>query len=368
MGISTANSTGQDDRLNNLLTCLERAEKAHGGRRRAGIEKDGRLSALCRDFPLAGAPNNVGSRKGDDQRQPTTLQPGIPDDVDLERIRTAIHGLHDEHHVSHLPRATQLPPIPGLAPVGSHRAVPTRVSIDLDKLIPTPTWRRPGRTFSAGTAFLVAGTIAAAWASYFVFTSWPPAMDFAEAPSLASSETRLVPLSPLPQAVLPSTRLQGLTAVSEAAPEPQLAMLSDDKPTENGIEARSPRTLPPTEYKATTGETRAMPGSNSVHQTSPRSGADALLDGQDTKPLIERERLVYPASVQVSTCFPSASAVRQEYPEAWPSWTLRAAGHEGTKCWHAVAHATAHDHRGEAIAKKETVGTMEKLGTSGETK
>ena len=144
MGISTANSTGQDDRLNNLLTCLERAEKAHGGRRRAGIEKDGRLSALCRDFPLAGAPNNVGSRKGDDQRQPTTLQPGMPDDVDLERIRTAIHGLHDEHHVSHLPRATQLPPIPGLAPVGSHRAVTTRVSIDLDKLIPTPTWRRPG--------------------------------------------------------------------------------------------------------------------------------------------------------------------------------------------------------------------------------
>jgi hypothetical protein len=85
---------------------------------------------------------------------------------------------------------------------------------------------------------------------------------------------------------------------------------------------------------AYTEEISGMPGSSSVHQASPKSGADAALDVQDTKPLIERERLVYPAGVQVSTCFPSASAVRQEHPEAWPSWTLRATGHEGTKCWY----------------------------------
>jgi hypothetical protein len=35
-----------------------------------------------------------------------------------------------------------------------------------------------------------------------------------------------------------------------------------------------------------------------------------------------------------STCYASASAVRQDHPEAWPSWTLRALGHEGTKCWY----------------------------------
>jgi hypothetical protein len=45
-----------------------------------------------------------------------------------------------------------------------------------------------------------------------------------------------------------------------------------------------------------------------------------------------------------STCFASASAVRQDYPEAWPSWTLRALGHEGTKCWYPTTRTLAHDH------------------------
>jgi hypothetical protein len=45
-----------------------------------------------------------------------------------------------------------------------------------------------------------------------------------------------------------------------------------------------------------------------------------------------------------STCFASASAVRQDHPEAWPSWTLRAPGHEGTKCWYPTARTLAHDH------------------------
>src|ERR1700680_3304023 len=56
--------------------------------------------------------------------------------------------------------------------------------------------------------------------------------------------------------------------------------------------------------------------------------------------------------LQVSTCFPSASAVRKDHPEAWPSWTWRAPGHEGTKCWYAATRATAHGHRGETAAKK----------------
>jgi hypothetical protein len=45
-----------------------------------------------------------------------------------------------------------------------------------------------------------------------------------------------------------------------------------------------------------------------------------------------------------STCFASASAVRQDHPEAWPSWTLRARGHEGTKCWYPTTRTLAHDH------------------------
>src|SRR5580704_14319849 len=113
MGISSANSTGQDDPLNNLLRCLERAEKAHNERRRTAMEKDGRLSALYRDVPVGDAPNKLSSRTCDDHPQlATALQPWISGDDDHEGLRTAICGLHDEHQVRHLPRASQLPSIP----------------------------------------------------------------------------------------------------------------------------------------------------------------------------------------------------------------------------------------------------------------
>jgi hypothetical protein len=44
-------------------------------------------------------------------------------------------------------------------------------------------------------------------------------------------------------------------------------------------------------------------------------------------------------------CLPSAEAVKQEDPTAWPSWTLRAPGFEGKKCWYSSTRAGAHDHQ-----------------------
>jgi hypothetical protein len=35
-----------------------------------------------------------------------------------------------------------------------------------------------------------------------------------------------------------------------------------------------------------------------------------------------------------SQCLSSPEAVRQEYPGAWPSWTLQAANHKGVRCWY----------------------------------
>jgi hypothetical protein len=45
-----------------------------------------------------------------------------------------------------------------------------------------------------------------------------------------------------------------------------------------------------------------------------------------------------------STCLPSASAVRENHPGAWPSWTLRAPGHEGRRCWYPAQRTLARDH------------------------
>jgi hypothetical protein len=103
------------------------------------------------------------------------------------------------------------------------------------------------------------------------------------------------------QAVPPSAEAKGIIAKSRAEPEVQ--------------------------------KTPSQPAArSSAHQVSNRGGANDVLDAEST------------SRVHASTCLPSASAVRQDHPGAWPSWTLRAPGHEGTKCWYAGNRATAHDH------------------------
>ncbi len=66
--------------------------------------------------------------------------------------------------------------------------------------------------------------------------------------------------------------------------------------------------------------------------------------------------LVFCASFAgASSCLPSASAVRQESPGSWPSWTLRAPGHEGKKCWYPTTRGAARDHRGEEASRANPV-------------
>ena len=57
--------------------------------------------------------------------------------------------------------------------------------------------------------------------------------------------------------------------------------------------------------------------------------------------LSESGKQLSAASEHDSTCLPSALAVLQNHPGGWPSWTLRAPGHEGTKCWYATIRTRA---------------------------
>jgi hypothetical protein len=52
-------------------------------------------------------------------------------------------------------------------------------------------------------------------------------------------------------------------------------------------------------------------------------------------------------------CLPSAEAVKQQDPAAWPSWTLRAPGFEGKKCWYSSTRAAAHEHRSPPAPSRE---------------
>jgi hypothetical protein len=69
------------------------------------------------------------------------------------------------------------------------------------------------------------------------------------------------------------------------------------------------------------------------------------------------------ASARDVTCFDSAEAVRRQSPGAWPSWTWRAVGHEGRKCWYASARASAQYHN-HLVAVGRSIETDERVEPS----
>jgi hypothetical protein len=90
---------------------------------------------------------------------------------------------------------------------------------------------------------------------------------------------------------------------------------------------------------------RADPQAPSLRQAAPldTKPTESVIEAEPPPTLPENES--FAAGRDASTCFPSASAVRENHAGAWPSWTLRAPGHEGTRCWYAATRGTAHDHR-----------------------
>ena len=195
--------------------------------------------------------------------------------------------------------------------------------------------RRP--PLSNGMKFLSAGAIAGLLAGYFVFGSSDRPVDVALAPQ-PKIDAPSVAFLPSQEVAAPPAEARDITVESKAEPEIQTTSLPpavrlDIKPTESEIEARPPQTLP-------------------------ERGTQSEIEARPPQTLPERGRQSFAASRDDSTCLPSASAVRENHPGAWPSWTLRATGHEGTRCWYPAARMTSH-HRTE-MQRKETVPTTEK--------
>ncbi len=332
MGISSSNSVGPFD------------VSAHISPPSAHIsppgepDKDGtrvRLAAQIRqqleqrtlsvaDFGLAKAAlEHLADRIGEEQLQvAASSQAGTPEDDKLTKLETN-RSPQGAPETSRLPRAAQLSVI---TVTSSFDKAPTTIrrSISFEPAgrRSTQMLRRPSDTLSIRTKFLIA--IAVAGLGYFVFGSSDRPVHVAVAPQ-ATADIPPVELLPLREAQAPAV---DTNVESRIEPEVQTAPLQptaplDIKPTENGIEARPPETLP------------------------------------------ERGRQFFAASGHDPTCFPSASAVRQNHPEGWPSWTLRAPGHEGTRCWYAATRTTPRDHRSAMMPRKETVGVLEKLGSPG---
>jgi hypothetical protein len=207
-----------------------------------------------------------------------------------------------------LPRAARLSVItatasPGPPPI--RRSTP----FEPDRRRPTPMLRRRRDRVSIRTIFLTAVVVLPA--GYFIFgDSDPPVPPQAPAGirSIESLPSRVVqaPVAvppveflPLPEPRAPVAAAVGTDAESRIDPEvrtspSQPTVPSHPKPTENGI-ARSSQ------------EGRSL-------------------------------------SQDASTCLSSALAVRETYPGERPSWTLRAPGHEGRRCWYPAQRTLARDH------------------------
>jgi hypothetical protein len=136
---------------------------------------------------------------------------------------------------------------------------------------------------------------------------------------------------------------RGSQTASPSLPAP-FALLSEALSESAGLSTYTKSPVPtqvePIENGATLAETSAMSTPNSVHATA--QSPDAVFDTQNKNPQLERRKLI--ARNRVFTCYTSPSTVRHEHPQAWPSWTLRALGHKGTRCWYPGTHPTAQDH------------------------
>jgi hypothetical protein len=118
-------------------------------------------------------------------------------------------------------------------------------------------------------------------------------------------------------------------------------------------EAQAPAAIPPVEFlplPEPQAPTAAAVGTDAESRidrevrTSP-SQATMPLDTKPTEKGIARPpQEGRSLSRDDSTCLSSASAVRETYPGEWPSWTLRAPGHEGRRCWYPAKRTTARDH------------------------
>jgi alkylhydroperoxidase/carboxymuconolactone decarboxylase family protein YurZ len=207
----------------------------------------------------------------------------------------------------HLPRVAQLPAVAGLPLAEMPTSVPKFTSFEPDEWMSTLLAPRPSGRLSNRTKSLIAIAIAVAAlpAGYFIVRNSDHPVDVAAVPQ-ATTDIPPAEFLPLREAQAPAAAAAGTNVESRVEPEVQAAPLQqtaplDTKPTENGIKAKPPPML--------------------------------------------REEGSFAAGRDASTCFPSASAVRESRPGAWPSWTLRAPGHEGTRCWYAATRTTTHDHR-----------------------
>jgi len=253
----------------------------------------------------AGACDQSAGRIGDDQArlakslqamslqatsgQATSLPAAPEDDAELERLRKCLWALHEE--IETLPRATQLPPIPGLPLLDASMA-----PADPATRIPTLSRRRPRRALSALRLFLIASAVAVPIGGYYGAGSFARLVDEFDTPALPSVDAQRVALLHLPGAVHGPRATENIPSGGEAERAVDAISLRpttglENKPAED--EALSP----PLAQGAETNPRASGPSvtESPVDEASSQSDIAIVLDPEEIKPLIDRGRQFFDA-------------------------------------------------------------------------
>ena len=172
------------------------------GTERLPVEKDrNALRSLFAPMKARGQPAAAPDFVISDDAKPTApMRAGEANDRDLERLEASLHWLQREEAAARLPRATSLPPVPGLAPVdaaGRRHSSETLVddlrapsSLEPETLAPTPATRSRYGNVRWPLAIALTGIIAVPIAYYFSVGSW--GLPLQPGPQIASFDQRFV--------------------------------------------------------------------------------------------------------------------------------------------------------------------------------
>lgn len=200
---------------------------------------------------------------------------------DLKRLEATLRSIQREEAAARIPRAAQLPPVPGLTPAdargrrhGSEMSdFLSPRSLEPERMAPPPTRRSRRHRLRAPLIILIASILAAPIGYYFLAGDWSPSSQPAPTPQLASLSAKTdAPPSSIGQQELPRTMARdddrGMLAQSERSSQPP--------------ETAQPR-------KSSEGETVAMVQPRATGaQTSPSSKATRVLDPEEIKLLMKQ--------------------------------------------------------------------------------
>jgi hypothetical protein len=241
------------------------------------------------DLAVAGALDRSADRGGDHEARPaTSVQAATEGDAELDRLRKCLWALQEE--IDTLPRASQLPPIPGL-PLLDARMAPDPGAIDPTMPIRTLSRQRSRKALSALTLFLIASAIAVPVAGYYGAGSFARLLDELDAPARPSADAQRAALLRVPEAVRAPRAVDGIAgsvgserAVGATSPPPTTDL--ENKPGED--EASAPQAAQGTENRPP--EAGPSAAETLVDEAASQGDTVVVLDTEGIKSLLDRGR------------------------------------------------------------------------------